>query len=425
MRTVCLMTAALSAALLTSACTTTSSVASDYDPVVMSYRMPKTTLSAAGTFVLKHCSPQPEIETTIALVAKAAPAATVEFKRSDLDSWSTDKQLDLKLNPNGTLASINSEATDRRAEIIGSILKTVASVIPVVADVPLDTDKDKPRSFCNTETRGRLARIDTIDAALEKLRADLPDTPARAAGRIAAINALVSEKSGIEEKLTISFATSLDPAGGKTAVAADDLSTVKGFDDWLVNGNQRIAAVITLSVPEIPNGVAAAADRTADCARSSPEKAFICLPRPVQVRYASQLALTFDGQAMSGAGASAADAFPFAQWGPPAKLALNVGFGGKRSFAASYDAFGRTTEASWGSQARGADAAAAIVGYADQAAAFAKSQKGPDQTALDKTETDRLTAAINLKNLRDCKKRMDEGGTCDPSEPLPPAPKAD
>jgi hypothetical protein len=254
---------------------------------------------------------------------------------------------------------------------------------------------------CTVAVGDGLERVNEIRRSVAVLRGKLSAGQGNSEDLERRINALLSEAAAIRQKsLTVPFSKELPSEG-----PAKDIDISDALAELL---DMERADIVKLRVtPPLP--------QAAPVAYACADTASLCLPNPRLPSATWKVSVVAKGTepGKDKELASGKVTAPMPQWAPTVELPLTVGFAGNRTFSAQYDAFGRMTKGSWGSEARGATIAEAVAGYAETGAALKGKLEGLDRQ---KAEIEELETQQKLNRLRACREILEAGGSACPTE---------
>ena len=390
----------------------------------ITYSLPRTDALVKLGVTLKHCDARNAKYDSEVILISVVGAQDLKYHISGehLSSSKVKRGFSIGVSENGVISSISSSNADRTSAIVSNVLKSVGTVASMIAAAD-------GSSLCKPEVQDAISRVNAITAAIDSIKQNLSAVPPpmptpeekkdyveQVKGFIEQINVLAGKlaalKTGIlrvETSGKITLEKDKFPSG-YVSIALDE----EPFEKWFVSKNKPkiseefgIEWSATIPAPA-PTIVDVTPSQTKN-SRIDRECGFeIPLPSPIPVRVDLRLA---GSHYTNKTGPSAT--FYAAQLNDPSSLCLDVGFGESRSVSLKFDRYGRTTEFSWNSEARGEAISGAVAGYSSSLAGTAAALAGKSALALQKEEIDRLNTQKTLNQLRKCQAIIEAGGfTC-------------
>jgi hypothetical protein len=398
--------------LSSAACTTT-------DPgsgARVAYHLPRTDASIAMDLTLTSCGPQITAEASVRVLPVAgAQDETFEVSGADLASAHIKRELTLSVRQDGVIVGINTSNEDQTPEIVGNIIKTAATVVPIVAAARLGREAPPPPALmCKDEVEAAVLRRNWLIREIQRLRTALGSVNAPRPDLVRQISRLATEQGDLEERVlhSVSFSAPITLTAGQAggSVPFDYGDAAKWFKIDTANRTTAPASLDRLFgmdwVREIKPPVGIKPQPLPPRRRGLARCKFgIAVPavREVEVKVTPQ------GTALP-ANAHASNVLAAAQFEDPATLCLSAGFGESRSVKLDFDEYGRSTAFTWTSSARAATISGAVAGYAGDLGTIYGTLEGPGRTAKQKTEIERLETQQRLNELRRCKAIIEAGG---------------
>lgn len=382
------------------------------DPVLATYRLPRTDAAVRVSLLVVDCNAERlQLEPGLVVTGSARPGPAFELRRAALESKRFERELELTLHPNGTLASLNGAVTDRRPDAIASIFRIAMNVVTLgLGGVFAQGVKAPQPPACTPEITAALARKRAIEAAIRTTRAEAAK-PATAESAMTVLELLAQQLAAVKaDELTIesTHGFRLEKTGPQPA---QQVSLAR-----VVQPDQPLTLKLVVSAAEA--GIADGSDMapayrgTADCGAGG--GGAICTPIAVPMRMTATLEEAADGRAGTVIASGAATA-PAAQWREPARIDLSTGFAGKFAYGASFDAFGMLTEATWTSEARNARALSSIADSVGSAGEIIRAATPERTSEIDAVNADSalLEAKQRLRALQACEEKQKLGLSCD------------
>ena len=387
----------------------------------ISYRMPHTDAAVTLALTLADCTPDKvtlgEADLGVAAVEGARPELWT-LEGSALSSVRLKRSLTINTSDNGVLTGVNSTTTDRTPAIVGNVVKTAATLAPLL--MTLTESGHLPRaSLCGQQVQDALARASLLNTEIGKARWQLSHESDFAKGQALrkTINAYAVELAGLKTGiLRVESGAALGltdkPQNAAPPVFADTPLVLDPgpFEKWFGPGDHasQIAGLFGLkATAEIVSDAKGLSSVAAD-----PAKLRACgLKMWVPTSIAVNITVTGTGRAFGGAigKLEKSQRLPVSQWSDPADLCLDAGFGEDRTVNLSFDRFGRTTSLTWSSEASGETISGAVAGMAPDIASIAGTLH-PTTVAQQKAEIEALQTQQQVNQLRACKAILDAGG---------------
>jgi hypothetical protein len=383
------------------------------DAASIDYRLPRTDAQATLELILTGCDPM-IVEPTLSVTAVAGAQAKVYHISGDsLGSSTMARSMKIDVNDKGVITAVNSGTTDKRAQIMGDLIKVAAGLAPLI---PAAHDFNPPPSLaCGRDARNAVRRYNWLRGQITILREQVAAGPGAPDERrvIKQVNAYAAEAAGMRTGdgiLHVATTGDIDlgdgPPAGPTALTLDE----KPFEKWwdsprteaevnAVFALRWTASVVTPTIEKVDLG---GGKSPRNCGHSMP------LPKTETVKVlVTPLAATLLDRDELKKGAKLTT--PLAQWLPAARLCTDVGFGENRNIGLTFDSFGRTTELQWTSDATLQNISSAAAGAAPDVATVFSTVKGA-QLAGQKAEIDQLSTEQLLNQWRACKEILAQGG---------------
>lgn len=374
------------------------------DKPAIAYFLPRTNVAVSVAMTLASCpsetGEQPEIQSewTVTAVGAADPSKLVKV---DVSSGFLAKRSNaFEFYPSGTLAEFNGSSEGQGPALIGSILKTVANVVPLLAprgaSVLTETQDPIPannRLYCS---EGAIALLTALSAAKGEVRA-LEDKVVLGTATTADLDLLErrrKKRGALQDALTIeanaNFAAQDENSNWIGHVVLPEL-----LKDWFstkpVDGNS--IAFDRTKVKGIEGfGVTINPVETALAAKLAEGEAFdlnkvhrsLVYRRPVPAK----VVVTVKGCTGSDCEAIELDGNPLiGQWGAISTLPVgNAGLFGSRQASASFDQFGTPLKLSYGSDSGAAGIGSTIEAAGSTAVAIADSEAAALEREVKKEE---------------------------------------
>jgi hypothetical protein len=369
------------------------------------YRMPRGDAVATLAADLRGCDPL-EIEADLALTPKAGvdsrPDRLWEVPGKALTSSFTKRALSLKLTKDGVISEVNSEASDRRAQVLGNVAKIAAAVVPLLVAPP-----KAPLPTCSTEARAGVQRRALLKAQIEAVRVQLatgtgapqPADPklVRTLNRLA--KELVALEGGVLHAEAVKAVPLNDTLVLDGATPFQVAFDAEPFAKWF--GGAADPAII-FPLTWTAARVAATPQTLKLPSAFWPRHCNLSLktPNPMSVKV---VATDAKGEAVD-------VTVPAAQLGQPKDLCIDAGFGESRAIGLAFDDYGRVNSFSWNSEASAETLSGAFADAAPSLVAVAGALRGPDAVTAQKTEIERLETQQKLNTLRACQLVIEAGG---------------
>jgi len=372
----------------------------------IAYHLPRTDAAATLTAELRECAPL-TIESSLDLTSAPGADETRHWRipGEALASSRVKRGLKVTVDDNGVLTGVNSAASDRSAQVLASVVKTVATVAPLALTELRITPRAGSQTPCSAEAEAAVARRKNLEGQILALRQKLArggaQPTAAEAEAARTLGRLTRELAGLRTgylTARTSAPVRLDP--GQTPVVA---FKSKPFEKWFATASSAEALFpvtwTAVATPPSPQVVPAPARRLRPCGLR------IKTPAPVPVKVSAVGVADTATQ-----GLQAELVVPAAQWADPAELCLDAGFGETRSVGLTFDKFGRTTSFDWNSEATAETVAGALAGAAPDLVTLHGAIRGPDEVALQKSEIEALQTQKTLNELRACEAVIAAGG---------------
>ena len=409
----------LAAAALPSIATGASASA---EPIYLSYYLPRAEIGAAVSQRLVRCpmdvnDGEIEVETTWSLRAVAKPDYAKPVVVDASSGFLAARTVGLKLNPDGTLASINAKSTGQGGPVLASVIKLAGTFAPMLAGIPplaplgaVELPGGEPTSLCHDQIVELLERHSVLAARIDQIEAAIADGGSGIEQED--LLALYRQQlSAIEDGLTLTgqaeglngqLAESETCAGqkdcslqgeaviGKLPYATwfrsvETAERLPGYSNGFVVGwaGSSLAAAGLAAMP----GKGPRDNRQQELVYLRPVPAVLVgAPCPDDLQGAS---CTIDNS-IEDPGASASLEFLLPQLSPRFSLPVgSAGIFGSREVAVAFDAWGRPVELTYGSDP-GADA---IAGTIDAV--------GSTATQIHTAQLDAMNHAIAVQEARD------------------------
>jgi hypothetical protein len=421
------MSARLRATLLSAAILSGLSVHSpaQAEPKYLSYYLPKAQIGAAVSQRLVRCPKTNEpvsmmlVETSWALKSRAVPDYEKPVVINAAGGFLTARNVGMKFNNDGTLTSINAKSEGQGGAVLTSAIKLAGMVAPLLVGLPppplpAATDSEAavaPESRCKKEIVDLLDRHADLEVAIAET--ELAIRNGQSGPEIEGMLARYRQQLlAVEEDLTLSGTaeglngqvSSLQPCQADKTCKPEGQVVIKRLDygQWLASATD-VSAMTDFKHGFVVLWAGSSAAATSLAAASGqwvpptdpakPKLRDLIYLRPVPAILVAgpckNAACELDE---SDAAAKASDALEFAlpQLSPRFALPIGgAGIFGSREVAASFDALGRPTELSFGSD----PGAAAIAGAIDAV--------GETATKIHTAELDAMTHAIAMEEARD------------------------
>ncbi|MCP4896621.1 MAG: hypothetical protein GY906_06550 [bacterium] len=393
----------------------------------MTYAHPRTDGLVTVGVVLKECGEtlaRTKFDVDVKMVSKAGKDSTRTYhlSGSDLASYSIKRGLTIGVDDNGVIKSINSENSNRTAAIISNVIKTGATLVPSMVATEV--------TICKPEAKNAVDEANTLKDKIASLKASINSgsTPDQIEKNIKTINRFAAELAALRTgilRVDTKGTFKSDLKNGEQAIPESGICTgtdgipldTKPFEKWfdptfvtstVFTDHFKITGCVTENAAParvIPL-VEKSTGRRRDCELQ------IELPNPASIK----AQLTLVGPVYPRVPGSNAPApgpnmtMHAAQLNSTGTLCLDVGFGESRTVGMKFDSFGRKTEFTWNSEARGEAISGAIAGYASGLTGIADSLEGTSELAAQKEEIDRLKTQKTLNELRQCEAIIEAGG---------------
>ena len=371
----------------------------------IAYHLPRTDAAATLTAELRECAPL-TIESRLDLTSAPGADETRHWRipGEALASNRVKRGLKVTVDDNGVITGVNSAASDRSAQILASVVKTVATVAPAAFGA-LSITPRADGTACSAEAAAAVARRKNLERQIltlrQKLAAGGGQPTAAEAEAVRTLGRLTRELAGLRTGyLTAQTSAPVQLQPGVTPVAA---FKTKPFEKWFDTASSADGLFpvtwTAVATPPSPQVVPAPARRLRPCGLR------IKTPAPVPVKVSAVGVADTATQ-----GLQAELVVPAAQWADPAELCLDAGFGETRSVGLTFDKFGRTTSFDWNSEATAETVAGALAGAAPDLVTLHGAIRGPDEVALQKSEIEALQTQKTLNELRACEAVIAAGG---------------
>ncbi|HUD94948.1 hypothetical protein [Sphingobium sp.] len=383
------------------------------DGADMEYRLPRTDAVVAVTMTIKDCDTF-RVDGSIAVTPQAgAGAKAFSIPASSLASARIKRSFKITRNGNDVLIGINSTVADRTPQIAGNVLKTVATLLPVLAAAPVTTIPQ-----CNALTRSLTVRSKALTEQLKNLNAPPASgapaaTPAETKAKGDDIDAISKQLAAVKTALTITFnvpVTLPEANPGSDGSAAASAMVKDPFGAWFENYTadqvtklyglawtiKPEATTYTTVVPLHPR------NPSRDCGFKVP------------IPYATRATLEVVGQGEKVTDLKKTLVVYVGQW-DSRELCIDAGFGETRTNELAFDDYGRMTSANWSSEARAETISGAISGSAGDMATVIGTI-APTTVKAQKAEIDELQTQQNYNKIKACEAVIKAGGSTCPSQ---------
>ena len=366
----------------------------------ISYYLPRTAVSVTVTMTLLSCpaapGEQPKIDTqwTVTATGQADPKQLV---RVDVSSGFLAKRSNaFEFYPNGTLAQFNGSSEGQGGAFIGSVLKAVGAVAPLLNagrggtwgnTIPPAIDSAN-RLYCGQDA---LDTLDLLGKTKAEIRA-LEDKVLQGSATSADLDLLErrrAKRAAIVEALTIEETAQFKPdsRGEIQGEVANWIGFVSGaglLEDWFTNNPSQGGSIVFDRAKVTGLGGFGVTINPADLAlaRTLPQSAVVDQSKPQRsLLYRLPVMAKVVVTDLNCAGPKCIkelelDApLPIGQWGVVRELPVgNAGIFGSRQASASFDQFGTPMKLSFGSDSGATSIGTTIEAAAGTANAFADAE---------------------------------------------------
>ena len=380
------------------------------------YFLSRTDVAVSVAMTLTSCPSEPGGLPKVAIDWKAVPTGAADRQpavRVDVSSGFLAKRSNaFEFYPNGTLSGFNGSSEGQAGAVIGSVLKVVGTVAPLLASSHGAANLIG-KLVCKAAIRDKLEALTTIKTEIGLLEANvLLDTATPA--ELELLDRKRKKQATILKQLTIEadadFAAQgpespwngkVKPDLFKTWFEPDPLSGPLSFDRSKIPGIEGFRVTIfpeqfgPVTVEDCKAGPVLTTDKhpKSSLTQSGVQRAFY-YRRPVQ---AAVLITDPAGTAPDCSQQLPLDVpLPIGQWGDVLALPVgNAGLFGSREASASFDQFGTPLKLSYGSDSGAADIGSTIEAAGGAVTAFADA----DTAALER-EIKREELRQKLRELR-------------------------
>jgi hypothetical protein len=388
--------------LLVQACATTNPGSS----AGIDYRLPRTDVAVTLGIDVTHCTPL-AIDATLGIDAIAgAQDAYWHIPGSALSSFFTQRALTVEVDDNGVISSINDTATDMRTAMLGDVVKLVATLaaLPGVARATTRTPRAAVPLDCKDDTKDALAVVGGLESRLAQLQQEAPKSrnPVAARKNIDAVAAmLVSARSMLHQDVAVTVQPEAIPAVGQYPLVLDlDRDALGQIFDHVDDDSVRALNVY------------AWATEIADPTNTFPAKPTSSCEQAIVLPYAKPVKITlWPAGDLFAAHTEVSQTIYASQLGGTRDLCISAGFGENRTVSLKMDKFGRVSEFTWNSDARGANITGALAGAAPDVASAVTAIRDR-KVNKEKQELDRINTEIQLRQARECLAKLQAGSSC-------------
>ena len=396
------------------------------DGAGIDYHLPRTDVTVTMSLDVTSCGTDPINDVKIKSefksdVVAGAQAAVYHLSGKDLISGSIKRKIEVAVDDNGVISSVNSTATDETTAIIGSFVKIAATAVAFGS-----SSQDHWVLACLPATKLALIQIAGTLSHIDRLRTSLattadPDKVQQQINQLAA--QIVTMKTLIHRDISVKV--SLENSWKDTKLVEFKLQPL---DELLVATNVGPSGGAPLPPSSAPqfhgldveahfenNSITAsnAIDPASKEAPSSCDQSLV-VPSPQSVTFIVEPAGEyFSGKAKTANNGIIKTNLVAAQLAQPTKLCISARLGEDRTINLKFNKFGQVNDFTWDAASQVANVTGALAGAVPDAAKVVTTGEGLE-LAKEKAELERLQTAQALKKAQACQALLDAGASSCP-----------